>query len=87
MEPRTREELAEDHKLDIARTILRLRHRIEVREELNELEASIKRSHAEEVNNGTVSVPEVPAVADLASWLAGSAALPAGDDAGGDKTR
>lgn len=81
MEPRTKEELAEDHKLDIARTLVRLHHRIKIREELNTLEAAIKRSHAEEVNSGTVSVPEIAPATDLEGWLAGEAALPDGSDA------
>lgn len=65
LEPRDANELALDDKLDVARTLTRLRKRIETRHELNDLEAEIKQAHAKEIENGRVSQPVVPAGEDI----------------------
>lgn len=64
-QPKTSEELALADKLDVARTVTRLRARIDVRHELNDLEAHIKQTHSEQVNKGKVARPALPAGHDL----------------------
>lgn len=60
MEPKDRDELALDDKLDVARTMVTLNKRIERRHALNDIEAQIRQAHQREVNRGEVTSPVVP---------------------------
>lgn len=62
---KTDEDLILDDKLDIARTILQLKKRQELRHEKNRVETIIKQSHRAEVNDGTVVTPALPDGDDL----------------------
>ena len=74
------EDLILDDKLDIARTILSLRKRQELRHEKNRVETLIKQSHREEVNNGKVVAPALPNGDDILGLFGASApALNSGD--------
>jgi len=79
LEPRDANELSLDDKLDVARTLTRLQHRIQTRHELNELEAEIKQAHAQEIDNGRVIQPVVPGTDEIRQLYGfGAAALGAG---------
>lgn len=65
MEPRDANELALDDKLDVVRTLTRLRSRIEVRHQLNELEAEVKQQHAKEIEDGRITQPVLPSADDI----------------------
>lgn len=81
MAPKTLEDLVLDDKLDIARTIVRLKHRIQIRHELNDADAEIKQSHGRQVNDGSVTVPVLPTNSGIVNWVTGTLSLSPGDDA------
>lgn len=79
LEPRDANELSLDDKLDVARTLTRLQHRIAARHELNDLEAEIKQAHAKEIEDGRVTQPVVPGADEIRQLYGfGAAALSAG---------
>lgn len=83
MEPKDRDELALDDKLDVARTLVRLKSRMADRHTLNEVTALIRQSHQGEVNRGEVTSPVVPdADALLASLGIPAAEIGTGQEEG-----
>lgn len=65
MEARDADELALDDKLDVARTLLALSKRIELRHEKERVLAAIKQSHREEIDRGEVSTVSLPAADEI----------------------
>lgn len=53
--PKSESDLILDDKLDLARTLVRLKARKQVRRELNELESGLVDNHAQELQTGQVS--------------------------------
>lgn len=73
MEARDDDELALDDKLDVARTLLSLNHRIQLRHEKERVLAAIKQSHRTEVNRGEVTTASVPSGDEILALYAGDA--------------
>lgn len=53
--PKSEEDLILDDKLDMARTLVRLKTRQNARRELNEIEPALVEAHGKELQDGTVS--------------------------------
>lgn len=89
MEARDDDELALDDKLDLARTLLALSKRIELRREKERVLSAIKASHREEVNRGEVSSVTVPAADEILGLYASKTPAlnksPEDDNAGRDE--
>lgn len=79
MEGKDENELVLDDKLDVARTITRLRARCETRRELNEIETKIKQEHRKEVDSGRVKRVVLPNPAGVLAGL-GITTTDHGDD-------
>ena len=77
--PKDENQLALADKLDVLRTMTRLKARQEVRHALNAAEAELKRAHVEEVSNGSVNTPVLPSAEDTLSSLLGTKQIGSGD--------
>lgn len=89
MEARDDDELALDDKLDVARTLLALSHRIRLRHEKEHVLSAIKQSHRQEVNDGRVTTASIPGPDEIINLYARSAqALEegAGEDQSGSRS-
>lgn len=83
MEPKDENELALDDKLDVARTLLTLGSRIQLRHTKNEIEAEIKQAHNKEIESGSVNRPVVPGQAEILTALGiGPAQIGSGGEEG-----
>lgn len=82
MDGKDADELALDDKLDVARTLLTLGNRIDLRHKKNLVETAIKQSHKEEVNDGEISQAVVPTTDEILGLFAKRApSLTTGTDA------
>ena len=83
LEARDADELALDDKLDVARTMLALSSRIQLRHEKERVLSAIKQSHREEVNRGEVTAVHLPTGDEIVSLYApiSAKALDKGADA------